>query len=406
MASGYSISGFTKGGLCLLFFCLLARPYQLKAQISPDYYQSRFEAGVEALFSGKPEQAERIFEALYQDTKAIRVKLEWARAAFMSRKYELSKELFNEVLEEKIPDAVRFNVSLFLTEMTKLGDNTDYGFNFVKDTNPFAVTETKKIVVFGIPFDYSPPSPKQTLSGVRFFFTNSSVISDAAEYRILTELDATKYEGDKNDRSALRLSLQYTPGLQNLSYRLGVDHYHQKSELLLRQPYAAVTYRVNQLSGLLSNWEAEARFGSNQYPDFPQVNGNFHAVNFTGRKNILANLQATFGFYLDDTNAKQKSQGYKTFSSNLGAKYLWEAIGSAVQVSYINTKRNYDEVDELFILKRLDNRKYFSVTIQPYRFRFQGLYPSLEVGSEKNASNVPIAIYDKLIVNFGLRKNF
>ncbi len=395
-----------KGGLCLLFLCIFAQPNQLQAQTNPDFYQSRFELGVEALFSGNPEQAERIFEALYQDTKAIRVKLEWARAAFMSRKYELSKKLFNEVLEENVPDAVRFNVSLFLTEITKFGNHTDYGFNFVKDSNPFAVTSTRKILIFGIPFNYTPPTPNQTLNGVRFFFANSSVILDAAEYRLLTELDATKYEGDLNDRSALKIAIQYTPGMQNLSYRLGIDHYHQKSELLLRQPYAAATYRVNQLSGLLNHWEVEARFGSNQYPDFPQVDGGFYAFNFSGRKNILTNLQATFGFYLDDADAKQKSQGYKTLSKNLGVKYFWGAIGSAMQVNYVNAKRNYGEIDDLFMVKRLDNRKYFSVMIQPYRFRFQGLYPSVEIASEKNDSNLSISTYNKRVVNFGLRKNF
>ncbi len=175
MASAELFTQLKKGAWGLLF--LLSSTFAIGQVRYIDPAQVQFEAGVSALFSDDLENALKLFEDLYKKTNAPRVKLEWARAAFLAKKYKLSSQLFNEVLAENIPDSVRFNISLWLTEISALSDQTDYGFTFVRDTNPFAVGKQQTILIYGTPFLYSPPQDIETLLGLNFHFRHSRTLN-------------------------------------------------------------------------------------------------------------------------------------------------------------------------------------------------------------------------------------
>ncbi len=99
-----------RGGFGLLFSCISTLAVAQIIPPAPDPHQTQFEAGLRNMFEGRYEQATSIFEDLYRKTRAVRVKLEWARAAFLWKRYELSRSLFDQVLEQPVPDVVRFNV--------------------------------------------------------------------------------------------------------------------------------------------------------------------------------------------------------------------------------------------------------------------------------------------------------
>lgn len=407
MASAKQVCKVKGGCLGLLLLCLVVWPSVQAQDNQSDPAQIQFEAGVQRMFAGQPEEAIAVFENLYSKTRATRVKLEWARAAFLAKRYALSRRLFDEVLAEPIPDIVRFNIAVYLGEIAKLGDQTDYGFSFVSDTNPFAVAKPQQILIYGIPFTYTPPKTQETLLGLNFYAAHSRSLTDSGTVRLTAEADNTEYQGKDNNKSAVKLAVQLkTSANSNTNLRLGVDHFYQRRVLLLRQPYVGFQYRKDQLGGVFQQYQVDIKASQNTYPDFPYVDGRTASIGVGVTKNIGNNLQGGANFYLDDTTSRIESQGYNTTAASVYARFFTPVIASNTRLNYSWTNRSYKAVDELFAVTRADRRVAISASIQPYALKIMGLYPALEIGIEKNSSSVSINSFDRTFANFTLRKNY
>ena len=75
---------------------------------SPQIFQQKFEEGIEAM-GLNPNLAAQIFADLYQETKAVRVQLEWARSLYLAGRLSEAKTQFIDILNkpESIPITVR-----------------------------------------------------------------------------------------------------------------------------------------------------------------------------------------------------------------------------------------------------------------------------------------------------------
>lgn len=395
------------GGFGLLLLCLAFGSIAQAQDIPSDPAQIQFEAGVQQMFANRLDEAIAIFEDLYNKTRATRVKLEWARAAFLGKRYALSRRLFDEVLAEPIPDIVRFNISVYLGEIAKLGDQTDYGFSFVSDTNPFAVAKKQQVLIYGIPFTYTPPKVQETLAGLNFYVAHSRSLTESGTVRLIAEADNTEYQGEDNNKSAVKLAVQLkSNAADNTSLRLGVDHFYQRRVLLLRQPYVGLQYRKDQLGGVFQQLQVDLRAGKNTYPDFSYVDGHTASVGVSVTKNISNNLQMGASLFFDGTTSKTESQGYNTTAANVNARFFTPFIASNTRLNYSWSNRTYKAVDELFAVTRSDRRVAISASIQPYTLKIMGLYPTLELGIEKTKSSISINSFDRTFANFTLRKNY
>lgn len=406
VANAKERANLRKGGASLLFLCLVGFA-QAQEKQGLDNAQVEFEAGVQSMFAGQHAVAVSIFSELYRKTGAPRVKLEWARAAFLAKQYNLAEVLFNEVLTEPIPDIVRFNISIYLGEIAKLGDRTDYGFTFTRDTNPFAVARQQQILIYGMPFNYTPPKAQETLSGLNFYVSHSRSLTSDGAVKLIVEADDTEYEGKDNNKSAAKLALQFKQKAEDdLSFRVGIDHFFQRRDLLLKQPYLAAQYRKDQLSGFLNQYQIDARAGLNRYPDFSYVDGNIASLGATVAKNLSNSIQVGANLYFDQTSSKTTSQAYRTVVAGGYARFFTPAISSNTKLSFTRTNRSYKGIDELFIVKRSDDRDVFSASVQPYALKIKGLYPAIEFGIERSQSNIPVNSFSRSFINLMLRKNY
>ena len=375
-------------------------------------YQAEFEAGVQQLLAGQYDAARTAFEALYQKTGSLRVKLEWARAAFLSKRYRLAQRLFDEVLEEDIPEAVRFNIGLYKTEVARRGgDLTDYGISFISSYNPFSVAKAKTIYLFGLPFAYVPPDPPKRLTGARAYLSYYRSLNDNETVRLLFDGEYTQYEGRSEDgpnsKAAIRTALQFKMRPEDdLSLRTGIDQYYERGNLLLWQPFVSLLWYKDEISGLLNQALIEARVGKNNYPDYSNLNGYNISVNGVFSKNINSSLQLGLSLYADHTHADLKSQSYRTGAAGIWAQAFIPQITSSVQLSYRWTHRAFQAPDELFLQHRTDRQHEISLTVRPYDLRFWSFYPALTVGYVKTDSTIPLYAYRGDYVNLSLRKNF
>jgi hypothetical protein len=374
----------------------------------PPTPQAQFEEGVRRMFAGEHEQAEAIFAALYQQTGALRVKLEWARAAFLGKRYNLSRRLFDEILEENLPDAVRFNIAIYLNEIARQGgDMTDYGVTFVNDSNPFLVSQRQTIWLYGLPFDYEPAHKPERLAGAQAYLSHYRALNDAETLRLLFDGDHTQYEGRNNSKTNLRLALQVKRNTgDNLSLNLGVDHYFERGHLLIRQPYVGLRWREDHLTGPLNQIQLDARLSKNEFPDYDYMQGNTRSFSGIFAKNLTQTLQLGVTAHVDDAPARLPSQSYRTVSLGGWGQVFIPWLASSVQLGHTATRRKFAAMDEFFAVDRRDWRRDTHLIIRPFEWKIGTLYPALVVGHTESRSNIPIYQYKNTWINVSLRKNF
>lgn len=364
--------------------------------------------GVRFMFAGEYDQAQTIFETLYEKTGAVRVKLEWARAAFLGRRYNLSRHLFEEILAENIPDAVRFSIGIYINEIARQGgDMLDYGFSMISDTNPFLAAKRQVIHVYGIPFEYEPPHQPKPLFGMQGYLSYYHALNEAETLRVLFDGDHTQYDGHDNSKTNLRLALQgkLRTG-DKLSLRLGLDHYFEHGRLLIRQPYVGLRWRQDQLTGALNQIQIDARVGENQFPDYDYMNGSSRSLSGVFTKNLTDTFQVGVTLHTDDTRSNLRSQSYRTLSAAGWVQVFVPQLSSSAQLGYSITRRKFQAKDEMFLVDRVDERKDISLTIRPYALKFWSLYPALVVGHSEANSNISLYQYTNSYINVSLRKNF
>lgn len=396
-----------KGGISLLFLLMSFQAGSQPISLAPDPNQLQFEQAIRLMQAGSYALALEQFADLYALTSSLRVKLEWARTAFLAKQYDLANDLFLAVLEEPIPDVVRFNVSLYLSEIAQLGNQTDWGIGFTRDFNPFGVPEDQEIILFGLPFQFVASEPREHLFGITGYVRHARPLNSSRTLRFVGEFNGVQYEGSGNNKGDIRLGMDYRlPTFDNVKLKAGIDHYYQKSTVLLRQPYLGAEYRKDQLSGFLNQYQIEGRLARNDYPDFDSLNGHTWSIATFGAKNITPTLQLGVSTYMDDTSSDFDLQSYRTLCAGMHIRFYLPSIRSNLRITYFQSRRRFGAVDPLFQVRRVDDREFFSVSVQPYALKVFGLYPSIELGFEETKSAIPINSSDKTVFNFRLRKNY
>ena len=396
-----------KMGARWLPFLIISLFFNISAEASETANQNEFRKGLSFLFNSNYSDAEAVFENLFVKTKAPRVKLEWARSAYLNKKYELSKKLFEEVMESDIPESVRFNIMIYLNQLNELTDHIDYRINFVRDTNPQGSSKPQIIIIYGIPFEYVPIQQQETLNGINLGVYYSKRIMDSKDQRLILDFDLTDYyEGDVskyNGRVAFESSLVKR---LNLKYKIGYDALWKNNENLLNQTYVSLLYSKNKINGFYDSISSEFKYSQNKYVEFSDASANVSSISLGVAKGISESVRLSGGLYLDNAEAKSPSFDYQTLSVSGEIKMHVPLIKSHIKISLANTLRGYGDLDELFLKKRKDNTRNIGMTLMPYNIKVYGLYPSLNITHEKIRSNIKINSYSGAQFNIGLKKRF
>jgi hypothetical protein len=402
--------GTALAGLAVAFVCLLnvSTAAAQRAETEPvDQLQSFFMRGVAAMHVGDYEKALAVFESLHIKTGAPRVKLEWARTAFLAQRYDLAKRLFSELEQSDLPDNVRFNVSLFLADIARSSTAWDYGFSFVRDSNPFAFGKAQTINIFGIPFSYRPEQRAETLNGLNAKVIYGLAPDDKNNLRLIFTGDVTQYEGAENSKGVLGVAFQIKPSADSsTSVRFGYDAHVQRRETLLNQSYVTYEYRANRSVGPVQQIQFDSKYAQNRYPDYAHINGDLVALGLSASSGLTQSIHVGGRVGWEKVDSHTASQSSDTISASLYVKAFVKLMGGHVTVNYMQSKRNFAAPDELFIVDRRDRREVLSVALQPYRLKLRGMYPRLEVGTERLESNVQVNRYSRGFVNATLSRSY
>jgi hypothetical protein len=390
-----------KGGFGLLFFI-----FALNASANTvDENQLQFKKGVDHLFNSEFDSAEKLFKELYLTTGASRVKLEWARAAYYNGNYDNARKLFQDVMNEDIPEAVKFNISIYMDKISERGTRFDYRINYVREKNPSKVSKSQTVIIYGLPFQYRPVNELKTSNGINLYAYFSKGLNHKGDYRVIGDVDLTEYERGIATKQALRLSFE-APLINKFKYSFGRNIFWQNEIDVMSQDHLSLRYTTDGMGYYLNSIEGVLKHSINTYPESMMASGYSNSILASIQRVIDQNLSLTGNIYYDDANAGAKSFEYQTSMLGVDAKIHTPSIHSYVKISLSKTLRKYKGIDELFIKKRKDESKYYSIVVEPYKFKVAGLFPYFEISKEELNSNISINSFENQRVNFGLKKRY
>ena len=142
----------------------------VKARLAevPDDVQARFLMGMIAIAQNEYRQAIRAFRAILIDQpRATRVRLELARAFFLSKDYANALTQFRFALADDPPESVQANIRQYLGAIRQ-AKSVSYNFSLsiAPDTNLNGGSSAREVTLFGLPFDLSDDARQRSGVGL------------------------------------------------------------------------------------------------------------------------------------------------------------------------------------------------------------------------------------------------
>ena len=125
----------------------------------------------------------------------VRVRLELARAFFLKGEDSLAAEHFETVLAGDVPDGVKANVGLFLTEIrARRRWNFNLGIAVAPDTNIGAGSDERTIIIYSLPFERNAEELTRSGIGLSFWGGAEYQASVSERLRIRAGAQASRRE--------------------------------------------------------------------------------------------------------------------------------------------------------------------------------------------------------------------
>jgi hypothetical protein len=362
---------------------------------SNDEIQRRFS---EAMLSIErdPKTAVEILSGLTNETDAIRIKLELARALYLSGQLHDARDKFVEVLKELpagAPPQVRANVERFLIDINRKLNPVRFGFSVVKDSNPTQSTETRKVTLFGLEFDYTPQKEVKEEYGLRL--TADLMLKPSERTELAGFLSHTQYETSDHTRSLFVPELRYLlmPD-EGLWTRLGFEYEGLNKKTLRQSPFIGIrkldNFPAQRLSTML-----DMRWVKHSFPDYPFVDGRTIETQAFAKYQLKPNVFLNGSVTLEKTSAKEDPYASRSHSIGFGVSFGNLAWGIDVNLNQRHRERRYDGNDPFFGYRRDDKELTQSASFQKSGFYVWGILPSVEVIREKRSSNIDIVEFDR-----------
>ena len=386
---------------CLLL-CLVFVASQLKAQAT-DEHQVKFERGILFLNSQDYIPAIEIFRDLYQSTNAPRVKLEWARASYLSGDLVEAEKLFKEVLTENLPMMVREKIGVFLEEIALSEGKIEASAGVVQDSNPRAVTNNRIISLYGMNFQYDPGFDTNPQWGLGYNLVAAKAFSLQKRLLLGFSINGAKFEDYYFDRTSLQSYAMYRVFDEpNIKIKTNYEQFYYGGNLLYTAPSVSLIHSKDMMSG--AYWINEAKFSKLDYPDYSYLSGPLNSITTSYGYPIVSNATLGFELGLDRAKANESPYSFKTQTYGLVGNLYLTDVFMKIQVKLIGSNRIFDDYDPVFGVIRQDRKKGAYLNLVKTDWKVYGVAPSLDIGYEINDSNIDIYTYTRRIIGLNFKK--
>lgn len=337
-----------------------------------------------------------------------RVRLELARAYFLSGDDAGAQYHFERVLASDLPEAVIANVQIFLAQIrARRNWQIGFGFGILPDSNVNQATSAQTVLIGGLPFTLS--SDARETSGVGFLWQLSGEKrwEMADRWRFTASGNLLRKDYSKNKFNDMTLYSRIGPRylLKEGDIGMGLS---LSMRLLGDKPYNdahGVYVDVNRQLG--ERWLAYASLESQQY-HFDAGKGQPGTLNSTSGKlryliNPISLLEA--GLDLSQDNTISDQMHHQTIGVSAG--YRSEAaLGLLYGINIRTAKSNYPTFQSFFNQYRNDKMTSLSVDVTKRDWQIFSFSPMVSLTMIKNDSTIPLYSYRRTLGQFGFNRQF
>jgi len=365
--------------------------------------QKRFELGI-IMMDKDIDQAILIFQALYADTKAVRVQLELARSLFVARRLAEAREQFIQVLSQPVPIVVRDKVEWYLSEIQKRQTFKFY-VGVYQDSNPGQITAERTFNIFGQTLNYQPSLPTNTqwalnltaeiereIPGTDGLFASASLVTSTFSTQAFN-----KQIGDTSVAKRW-LDANYK------EVRVGNEFMFYGGSMLYDAPYVSSRMIFNQPDQNFISVSAKAAVLN--FPSYLYLNGTQVQTQLGYTYNVLRNWTLSAEVGADRTTAQTDAYSSYGMFAGLGTQIAEDSTGLQLNLKASLSRRNYWSADPIWGLNRTDSLTTFSATLTKRDFYLFGLRPEVGYVYQHNNSNIDFYSYDKGVVGVFLKNVF
>lgn len=359
----------------------------------PALIQQEFEEAIN-MMGYSPEAAASLFGALYQETGAPRIQLEWARSLYLAGRLSEAKEQFIDVINKEIPITVRDKIEWYLSEIQKRQSAKVY-IGLYQDSNPGYITSARTVSIFGQTLSYQPAVNTNPETGLGVGVEAERELVPQSGYFAQANVNTATYQTSAFNKQDLDVS--FVKRWQDYNYkdlRVGYERMLYGGSTLFDYAYASSRWIFN-----LPNQDYYGVFikgGPLTYPNYTYLSGSQTQANIFYNHNITRNLTLYLEAGGDKTFASQPAYSSNGFYGTLGTQVAWDATNIQANLKASVLQRNYMDSDPLWGETRRDAGQLYWLSITKRDLYILGLRPSIDVTYQANNSNIPFFTYNKL----------
>lgn len=361
-----------------------------------------FKSGLVAIQQGQFDVAVATLRRLAQTTPVPRVKLELARALYLSGKYREALALFRQVYDaEGTPQTVKRNILPFMEAAELRIVRVRYGMRMITDSNPSLVAEGGTIYFNGMPLQYQPPVAKKTAYGIEPWLT----VEKLWHGDILTKFygSARLFKDNGNGLNAGRAQFavaRQVPSLPGLFVQAALDEQVGRNAYTMPSVEAWKRFR-------LSDTASVGVGGQLGYIDLKVVrnaSGAYYRPYVFGDWTVLPNATLFGGYSVERIDSRNTYYSYTNQKVIAGVALSIARFDITPQFAY--SRADFREFDVFWGVTRNDTTVRPEIRLSSERFEWNGIRPEFSVFYERRDSNIDIFDYDQVGGSVNLRKLF
>jgi len=352
--------------------------------------------------------ARRFHRILVSEPKAVRVRLELARALFAAGDYQNAEHQFRLARAGKLPPAAIANIDRYLLAIRRL---KRYSYNLAlavaPDTNLNAGPALESVTLYGLPFQLSAEAKQQGGVGVAVDAGGewAQPLSQNLKFRFGAQLDRSQYPATQFDDMSISVHAgpRLTLNRWDFNALLTASERWFGDSPYLRSLGGGVdaTYYISSRTGV----SVGVNYNNAAYPDYSYQNGPVVSASwgvfYTPTTSSLVSAAAV----LSRTDADDA--GYANWAEQVGVSYSDDLKGGfTVSLSPSFTRISYDAEIPTFGVVRQDKLLILQAAVLDRAIDFHGFTPRLIYSFSRNLSNVPLYSFTRNRVEIGLTRFF
>ena len=344
-----------------------------------------------------PNLASEIFGDLYEETKAVRVQLEWARSLYLAGRLTEAKAQFIDILNkpESIPITVRDKVEWYVSEIQKQ-QSFKFTLSLFQDSNPGYITSTKTASIMGQTLSYQPAQPAKTEATLNIGLQAEREVGEGSGFFTQLGVNTLTYQTSTYNKQTYDASV--SKRWQDYNYKdlkLGYETMYYGGHTYYNYPYISTRFIFN--SSDQDYYGFNLKGGTINYPTYSYLSGTQVLTSAFYNHNITRNLSAYFEAGVDRTTATQQAYSSYGAYATIGSQIAYDPTNVQATIKASALQRNYWDSDPLWSQLRQDSGRLYFFSITKRDFYILGLRPSIDITYQSNNSSIPFFTYSKTI---------